>query len=211
MSSKITIKWLGHSCFKISKDGFSFITDPYEPESVPGLSPIDETANAVYCSHEHYDHNYRNAVKIIPSENNPFTVTEINTYHDDCKGEKRGNNIIRIFESDGIKIVHYGDIGCGLSPEEIELLSDADAVMIPTGGFYTIDSKAAAAITAVTNAKVVIPMHYRTSDFGFDVLETLDYYLDICGRWVNMMSDTIEIGHETKHYTAVLTPALKKA
>ncbi len=209
MSTKINIKWLGHSCFKITKDGFSFITDPYEPNSVPGLKDVDETANAVYCSHEHFDHNWRDGVKITENENNPFKVTEINSFHDDCKGEKRGENIIRIFEADGIKIVHYGDIGCGLSPEEIALLSGADAVMIPVGGFYTIDSKAARAICDVTGAKVVIPMHYKGSDFGFDVLEPLSDFLDISPRWVNMMSDSIEIGKEERNYTAVLNAANK--
>ncbi len=209
MSTKINIKWLGHSCFKITKDGFSFITDPYEPNSVPGLKDVDETANAVYCSHEHFDHNWRDGVKITENENNPFKVTEIHSFHDDCKGEKRGKNIIRIFESDGIKIVHYGDIGCGLSPEEIALLSGADAVMIPVGGFYTIDSKAARAICDVTGAKVVIPMHYKGSDFGFDVLEPLANFLDISPRWVNMMSDSIEIGKEERNYTAVLNAANK--
>lgn len=31
------ITWLGHSCFKIEKDGFSVIIDPYKDGSVPGL------------------------------------------------------------------------------------------------------------------------------------------------------------------------------
>lgn len=205
MSDKIAIKWLGHSCFKITKDDFSFVIDPFEPNSVPGLNPIDEEANAVYCSHDHFDHGYRDAVKIVNGAENPFKVTEIHTYHDDCHGEKRGTNTIHIFEADGIKIAHYGDLGCGLSQDEIELLRNCDAIMIPVGGFYTIDAKAAAAIAEITEAKVVIPMHYRSADFGYDVLETVDDYLDICGRWVKTLTDTIEIGHETRHYTAVLS------
>ena len=53
------ITWIGHSCFLIEKDNFKIVIDPYEPESVPGIKEIKETADMVLCSHEHHDHNYR--------------------------------------------------------------------------------------------------------------------------------------------------------
>ena len=205
MSEKITVKWLGHASFKISKDDYSIVLDPFKPSSVPGLKDINETANEVLCSHEHYDHNYREAVKIISGKKSPFTVTEINTFHDDEHGAKRGPNIIRVFESDGVKVVHFGDLGCNLTDEQINLLKGADCVLIPVGGFFTIDAQKAQKIVEQIEAKVVIPMHYRTADFGFDVIANINDFLDICGRWVRYPSNTIEIGHEDKHYCCVLT------
>ena len=59
------ITWLGHSCFKIEKNGYLLILDPYEDESVPGLNPIREKANAVYCSHGHGDHHGEQCVEIL--------------------------------------------------------------------------------------------------------------------------------------------------
>ena len=35
--------------------------------------------------------------------------------------------------------------------------------MIPVGGFYTIDGKQARKVAAQLNAKVVLPMHYKTA------------------------------------------------
>ena len=34
------ITWFGHSCFKIEKDGYAIVVDPYTKGSVPGLSLI---------------------------------------------------------------------------------------------------------------------------------------------------------------------------
>ncbi|MDO4460353.1 MAG: MBL fold metallo-hydrolase [Clostridia bacterium] len=203
--SKIKIKWLGHSCFRVEKDGYSFVLDPFEPGSVPGLNDVNEEANAVYCSHGHHDHGYRDAVKIVEGPASPFTVTEIHTFHDEVQGAKRGQNIIHVFESEGVKLVHFGDLGCDLTPEQVEILRGADCILIPVGGFFTIDANQAKAIAEQIEAKVVVPMHYRTSDFGYDVIAHLDDYLNICGRYVRTLTDTIEIGNEERHYTAVLS------
>ena len=51
------LTWLGHSCFKMESNGYTIILDPYEDGYVPGLAPMRETADAVFCSHEHSDHN----------------------------------------------------------------------------------------------------------------------------------------------------------
>jgi len=58
------IQWLGHSCFKMSQDGYDLIIDPYGPQMIPGTIPINEKANQVICSHGHGDHSYVKAVHI---------------------------------------------------------------------------------------------------------------------------------------------------
>ena len=42
-------------------------------------------------------------------------------------------------------MAHLGDLGCELEPEQLEALKGLDALMIPVGGFYTIDAKQARA------------------------------------------------------------------
>jgi L-ascorbate metabolism protein UlaG (beta-lactamase superfamily) len=37
-------------------------------------------------------------------------------------------------------------------------------VLIPVGGYYTIDAKGAAEVVGQLGARVVVPMHYRTAD-----------------------------------------------
>ena len=63
-----------------------------------------------------------------------------------------------------------GDLGC--IPPENEKLRNLDAIMIPVGGFYTIDGKTAAAIIKELQPRIAIPMHFRSDSFGFDVLST---------------------------------------
>lgn len=38
------ITWIGHSCFKLEKNGNTLIIDPYSDGSVPGLKPVREKA-----------------------------------------------------------------------------------------------------------------------------------------------------------------------
>jgi L-ascorbate metabolism protein UlaG (beta-lactamase superfamily) len=211
MADNINITYLGRACFKLEYKSFTIILDPYAPGSVPGLNPLSEKANLVLCSHEHHDHNYREGVELVPcSIPNPFKITELASFHDNSGGRNRGPNIIRIFEADGLKIIHYGDIGCFPASDQISLLSNADAVMIPVGGYYTVDAHEAVEIIKSTNPHIIIPMHYKVSSSAKDVISPLDDYLDICGRWVDMHTSSIVVGHENRSYTAVLTPKMKE-
>ena len=169
------LTWLGHSCFKIEKEGYTVIVDPYKDDSVPGLRKIRETADLVFCSHEHGDHCGRECVKIREGGKNPFQITEIPTYHDDSEGSQRGKNIIRIFDDGEARIAHFGDLGCLLTPEQEELLGGLDLVLIPVGGFYTIDGETAAEIVKRIKPKKVIPMHYRDSKRGYLDVNNYDF------------------------------------
>lgn len=166
------LTWLGHSCFKIEKEGYTVIVDPYKDDSVPGLRKVRETADLVLCSHEHGDHSGRECVKIREGGKNPFQITEIPTYHDDSEGSQRGKNIIRIFDDGEARIAHFGDLGCRLTPEQEKLLGGLDLVLIPVGGFYTIDGETAAEIIKRIKPKKVIPMHYRDPKrgYGYEVI-----------------------------------------
>lgn len=173
------IKYIGHACFKI-KDGdtgYSIVIDPYEPGSVPGFGVIRDSASEVLCTHDHHDHNYRDAVVVEPGPENPFDVKCIDTYHDEVKGAKRGPNRIYVItnKNTGEKIVHYGDIGEVLddllTEENKALLSGADIALIPVGGTYTYDKNEALDLIERTSPKMVIPMHYRAEAAGFGLKE----------------------------------------
>lgn len=171
------ITWLGHACFKLEAAGGTLILDPYQPGSVPGLSPVDETADAVLCSHEHFDHNGRESVKLTGREM-PFTVTKIETFHDDAQGTLRGTNTIHIISDGTCRVAHLGDLGCQLTPDQLDQLRGVDAVMVPVGGFFTIDGAQAAALVKEIAPKVVIPMHFRGEGFGFDKIATVSDFTE---------------------------------
>ncbi len=172
--SEIKITYYGHSCFKLEYQNDSIVFDPYQTGSVPGIAlPEDLSAGTVSCSHEHGDHNAREMVHIVPCEDRMSMYT-ITADHDDCGGEKRGKSDIAIVEAGNVRIAHMGDLGRDLSDEEYEELKDLDVVMIPVGGYYTIDAALAKQIVTSLQPKLVILMHYRRGDAGYDVIESLD-------------------------------------
>lgn len=134
----------------------------------------------------------------------PFTITEIHTWHDDARGTKRGSNCIRIFDDGTYRAAHLGDLGCELESEQIEALKGLDAVMIPVGGFYTIDAKQAKALIDQIEPRVTIPMHYRGEAFGYDVIGTLDEFTDLCDCVVEYAGNSIELNGEMLQQVAVL-------
>ena len=203
--SNITIKWHGHSCFSVTADNYTIVLDPFADGSVPGLGNIRPEANSVLCSHYHSDHGCTDVVTVTEKENNPFRILKIDTYHDDAQGTKRGENRIHILEAHGLRLVHFGDLGCMLTPEQRELLKKADVVMIPIGGFYTIDAEQAKEIVSILAPNVVIPMHYRSDTFGYPVIGRLEEFTEYYHNLVNYDTDTIEISKETKAQTAILT------
>lgn len=199
------LQWLGHSCFRVECEGYSLVLDPYEPGSVPGCKDIHETADMVLCSHEHYDHNARACVTLTgEGKVCPVKVTALHSFHDAQQGAQRGENILHILEGASVRVAHMGDIGCMPAPELLGQLQGCDAVLIPVGGFYTVGPAEAKAIVDAIAPRVVVPMHYRSESFGFDVLGTLQDYLDICGRWVKY-GDTLEVTPGMPAHTAVLT------
>ena len=153
------ITYLGHSCFKFEKDGFAMIIDPYQAGSVPGYAPLKENANQVLSTHKHGDHFGLNEVKLaVTRADTPFMVSFIETFHDDKKGALRGFNNVIIVDVDGLRLVHMGDIGCDLEDEDIEKIKGCDVLMIPVGGFYTIDAKQAKKMADQINPSITIGM-----------------------------------------------------
>ena len=201
----IKITWHGHSCFTLSSELYDIVLDPYEPESVPGLEPLELLADDVYCSHYHGDHGCEWIVDIREEhEDDPFKVTEIRSFHDPEGGKLRGENVIRIFNAKGVKVAHLGDIGCELTKEQKEKLTGLDAIMVPVGGFFTIGPKEAKKLMDELKPNVVIPMHYRGEGFGYDVIGTLDEYTKLCDNVVEYDTNEIEIKKNMPARTAVL-------
>ena len=177
--NSVNIRWLGHSCFRLGYGDWSLVIDPYADGSVSGLDNIRESADAVFCSHDHSDHNaVENVVLSGCSVPEGFSLESIEVPHDHHDGEKRGMNFIRVFSFGGIRIVHMGDTGCVPGEDILSRLRGCDAMLIPIGGFFTIDSGEALRIVRAASPRCTVPMHYRTRDFGFGVLSEPEGFID---------------------------------
>ncbi len=166
------IKYLGHSAFIITSDaGLKIITDPYYTTRAGlGYGEITELADIVAVSHEHLDHCNVAAVRGNPavvrragsSTAKGIEFKGIVSYHDDAGGRLRGNNTIFCFEVDGIKVCHLGDLGHRLDDKQLAEVGSVDILLIPVGGFFTLDAKAATQVCNQLKPRVIIPMHYKT-------------------------------------------------
>lgn len=196
--------WNGHACFTLETAQGTLVTDPYGDGSVPGLSPVRLTADAVYCSHGHSDHN---AAQLVALTGKDLTVSVegLPTFHDDQKGALRGENVMRIFSAEGMRVAHLGDLGCPLTPEQKARLTGLDALLIPVGGYYTIDAAQAKAIVEELRPRVTVPMHYRGEGFGYDVISGVEDFLSLCGDCVYYPGNVLEFTPDTPAQTAVLT------
>ena len=177
---EIKLTYHGHACFTLEYQGVRAVIDPYAWGMVPGQPELHLTANAVYCSHGHADHNFVQAVEVTETPSLPWTLQEFETSHDDCNGAKRGMNTVRIFRCGGIRVAHLGDLGCFPDEDLARALEGVDALLIPVGGCYTINSQTAYQIIRQVNPTVAIPMHYRTDTTGFDEISHID---DFCKLW----------------------------
>jgi L-ascorbate metabolism protein UlaG (beta-lactamase superfamily) len=170
------VKWLGHSSFLITSDsGTKIVTDPYG--TVPGLryGAIKETADIVTASHDHFDHNNAAAVKGNPvvvrgtAKVQGIEFKGVPTYHDETEGKLRGKNTILCFEVDGIRVCHLGDLGHQLGDNKVMELGMVDILLIPVGGYFTIDAMVASQLCNQLTLKVIIPMHYKTDKCDFPI------------------------------------------
>ncbi len=177
----LQLRWFGQSTFLLTSSiGTKILMDPVNAQTGYNITPINGV-DVVTITHEHSDHNN---VSLAPG--NPLVLHGLSTsgwnaidqtvkgvriispspavpfYHDNTSGTQRGRNTVFIFEVDGLRIAHLGDLGHTLSPEAISAIGPVDVIMIPVGGSYTIDAAAATTVVDQLKPKIVIPMHYKT-------------------------------------------------
>ena len=187
LATFMIITWYGHSCFKIQSGDLVVITDPFAKEI--GLTPPRVRSDIVTVTHDHFDHAN---TETLAGE--PFVITGpgeyevkgvyihgVETFHDSEQGAKRGLNTIYTINTEDITVAHMGDFGEDMiRPETADELGSIDILMIPVGGTYTIDAKAAAKIVKQLEPRFVIPMHYALKGLSFK-LDGLDAFLKEMG------------------------------
>ncbi|MCD4829651.1 MAG: MBL fold metallo-hydrolase [Candidatus Cloacimonetes bacterium] len=175
----IDVRWFGHSMWRISHQGVTIVTDPFTDIGYP--MPTGLAADIVLVSHDHYDHHNTALV-----HGDPTVVREAGQYefcgvaidmapcwHDEEQGAQRGPNLLMRFDVGGRRFVHCGDLGHMPDDETLARLGEVDVLMVPVGGFYTIDAGTAGKLVEKLKPKIVFPMHYKTAvlDFPIDTVE----------------------------------------
>ena len=169
------LTWLGHACFLLEQDGYRIVTDPYA--GVEGYPELRTQAHEAVCSHRHFDHDYLDGVTLLPGRESPFSLREVETFHDGQGGALRGPNTVRIFTAGGVSVVHLGDLGHPLTEEQLAEIGPVDAALVPVGGVYTLDAAGARAVCGRIGARCVVPMHYRHAPYGLPEVGGVEDFL----------------------------------
>lgn len=172
----LRITHLAHAGFLIENDKERLIIDPADNSF--GYEYKNETVNYLLVSHTHYDHNNIEEIKVKDNIDS-FIINKIDSYHDKEQGNLRGTNIIHVIETQDTRICHLGDLGIILTDEQIKLIGNIDVLLIPVGGFYTINYQEAIEVVNQLKPNVVIPMHYKTDNWKTDKpIDLLDRFLE---------------------------------
>ncbi len=180
------IKWYGHAAFLITSDqGVKIIIDPYEPGFMGQLNygQIEDAADFVLVSHDHGDHNHTaplpGSPQVVkgtgPKTVRGIPVKGIPAFHDQSKGSERGNNTIFVFTVDGIRTCHLGDLGHILNEKELAEIGPVDLLLLPVGGYFTVDAGEATKVVGQIKPKILIPMHFKTEKCGFPIAPVEDF------------------------------------
>jgi len=203
------LTWLGHPTFiLVTSTGLTALLDPMGA-SVGYPLTVVTSVDLVTVSHEHSDHN-----NVGLAAGNPLVlrglaagdwakidqtvkgvrVRTVSAYHDASQGSQRGKTAIFVFELEGLRLAHLGDLGHTLTADQVKAIAPVDILLIPVGGTFTLDGRGAAEVVGQLNPRVVIPMHYKTPALGASLagqLAPVDAFIAALGASAKVM----EAGH----------------
>jgi len=177
------ITWYGMSCFRITeRKHATIVTDPFSVDM--GLGELKLKSDVVTISHDAPGHNFIHAVSGAEHMLNGPGEYEIGSVF--ISGiatpsrDGKFNNVIYVFDYNGLTIAHLGDIGDVPSQRQIEDLELVNVLLVPVGGGSSLNAARAAELVSMIEPNVVIPMHYHLPGLNTK-LDPLDKFLKEMG------------------------------
>jgi L-ascorbate metabolism protein UlaG (beta-lactamase superfamily) len=213
------ITWYGHAAFKVETEGRSVILDPYRSPDCGGYAPINDRADVVVVSHDN-DRYHSHLGQII----GPFEVVhglKVPSSGVNAAGihfgaipchetpEKLPGDEVSIvhFWSEGLRVVHIGDLGHDLTIAEVDPIRGADVVMVPVGGPPTLAIDRIRPLLNLIGARVMLPMHYLVpGKIDLDIRPVDDFLATVSNWSIDLSADSsITVDSRTIRDLATIT------
>lgn len=195
------VRWHGHSCFEFRDSKVRLVIDPHDGRSI-GIKQPSATADIVLMTHNHYDHNAARVIKgshtDIIGRNGLFCekgleVEGIPTYHDGSEGSERGCNTMYLFNIDGMRFCHCGDLGCIPDEDAISKIRGVDFLFVPTGEVFTMPLPEVRTFIEKVNPTITVPMHYRVGGLSIPITPLDDFLALIPDEAIDYIGNEIDV------------------
>ncbi len=166
------ITWYGLSCFRITeRKHATVVTDPFHPTL--GLPPLKLKGDVITISHEAKGHSYIEGVSgqqhVLRGpgeyEMGSVFITGIATPAEAGATQ----NVIYLFDYDGMTVAHLGDMQKVPSQTQIEALEEVGVLLLPVGGGKSLNAAQASELVSMLEPNIVVPMHYQLPGLGVDL------------------------------------------
>jgi L-ascorbate metabolism protein UlaG (beta-lactamase superfamily) len=181
------VTWYAHASFRIEANGFSVVCDPYDPDYLDLLPITDEADAVVVSSLADRGHSFWqgvpgnpvliNALDCVDTPGqlpNGSKLTGVQSWESDRQrppGDPAKPNAMYLFDLDGLRIGHMGDIGDWLTEEQLAAFcGNVDVLFAPVGITLSIPLDALDDAIRQIEPSIVIPMHFFTPrvSYGFE-------------------------------------------
>lgn len=173
VSGSVTYKY--NSYIITSAGGETVIVDPTE---MPDKDLIDLSPAAIVNTHAHGDHNDLAYSDSYDCQKLPYIAGDISTEdfhiytvassHSGDTIKDPADNYIIVFEVDGLRIAHMGDIGQEtLTDEQLEAIGPIDIAFMQFDNSYSsmsLKNMKGFNLIEQLNPKIIIPTHYAKAD-----------------------------------------------
>jgi L-ascorbate metabolism protein UlaG (beta-lactamase superfamily) len=177
------ITWYGLSCFRLRERNLTtVVTDPFDAHI--GLPRLGLKADVVTVSHPARGHDNISAVSDFkyvlrgPGEYEigGVFITAVAT----ATSRDGKQNVLFVFNYDGITIAHLGDMVEVPPQAQIEALEQVNVLLAPVGGGSSLNAAQAAELVSMLEPNIVVPMHYHIKGLELN-LESVEKFLNEMG------------------------------
>lgn len=117
-------------------------------------------------------------------------VKGVGARHDPAGGDEDDLEMMFLVETNGVRVLHCGDLGHRLSPEQLKAVGEVDVLILPVGGNEILDAARAVDVARQVNPRAYIwPVHFAADSAGA-VPEAVDAIIAESRR-ANLLTRTV--------------------